>query len=157
MIKKPFITARMELELLADIEKYKLRLRDAIEQAVYELAAEILKNCDVPVDIGALELSGRLESGREQSVRQVVGPNEKPIIDPKGVEVSIVFGGDGENRAGVPVSEYAQYVHERLDVTHDTGRAKFLESAVHDMSGAFKQRLELRIKELMKAGGGHNV
>jgi len=37
--------------------------------------------------------------------------------------------------------EYAIYVHERMDVRHRVGQAKFLESSLHEIYGQFIQMI----------------
>jgi hypothetical protein len=67
---------------------------------------------DVPVDVGALKSTGFAE---------------RPVMEGETVIVRLGFGGV----AGPPFNKvvgYAWHVHERLDVRHPHGHAKYLET-----------------------------
>jgi hypothetical protein len=76
-----------------------------------------------PVDTGALRAS------HETSLPSWKGDS---------LEVTIAVGG--------PAADYAVPVHERTEVTHTNGQAKFLESAVHEASSSLLERLAQRMK-----------
>lgn len=76
-----------------------------------------------PVDTGALRASGY--------VRQPMIRNNEVISQ----------GGFGGSSA-----PYAIYVHERLDVRHPIGQAKFYESAIMEGLHGMDERLSKRIK-----------
>lgn len=76
-----------------------------------------------PVDTGALRGSGH-----------VGGPFRRN----GGIEVVMGFGG--------PAAPYAIHVHERLDVFHRVGQAKFLESVLLESAPYFPQRVAERIR-----------
>lgn len=76
-----------------------------------------------PLDTGALRASGH-----------VGGPYRRN----GGVEVVMGFGG--------PSAPYAIHVHERLDVFHRVGQAKFLESVLLESAPYLPQRVAERIR-----------
>jgi len=75
-----------------------------------------------PVEFGVLKASGHVQD---------------PVVDSDGVSVTLAFGG--------AASEYAIYVHERLDVHHPVGQAKFLESTVLESAPHLPARVAKRI------------
>lgn len=71
----------------------------------------------VPVDTSALQRSGQ--------------------VDVDGTVAAVSFGrDDGAGRGGRSTSEYAAIVHERMDVNHPRGQAKFLEQPMHAETSA---------------------
>jgi hypothetical protein len=87
----------------------------------------------VPVQYGALRSTGTIDG---------------PKVTGNGVEVEIGYGGPASGGEDVG---YALYVHERLDVTHDTPtQAKYLEgpvaAAVPGMAGRIGERMERWMK-----------
>lgn len=108
--------------------------KGALEQAgraLYQEALVIQRESmkRTPVDTGALRAS-----------------HETKQPDTTGGEVSvrIVVGG--------PAAPYALFVHERLDVHHPVGQAKFLESAVLEAARDLPSRLAARIDFTKGAG-----
>lgn len=91
-----------------------------------QIAAEAIRTKAqelTPVDTGALRASGDVIQYL-QTPHSVVG--------------EISFGG--------PAADYAIYVHERLDVRHEVGQAKFLEAAF----GIQKNFVENLFRNLLK-------
>ena len=89
-----------------------------------------------PVKTGALKASGHVRLPKES---------------PTGVVVDIGFGGPaGGGGANTEDVGYALPVHERTDVRHTVGGAKFLERAVEKhlpgMVGDFKRRMAMAIE-----------
>lgn len=76
-----------------------------------------------PVDTGALRASHM---------------TTKPRISGQDVSVTIEVGG--------PAAPYAIPVHERLDVDHPVGQAKFLESTLNESRPYFAARIAKRIQ-----------
>lgn len=72
-----------------------------------------------PVDKGRLRSTGHVDP---------------PKYDTNGVEVILGFG-----------TKYAIYVHERTELAHKVGRAKFLQTALEERSVGMGSRLAARI------------
>lgn len=98
----------------------------ALHQEGLELMAEAVKR--TPVDTGRLRASAyaKAEDGGGDQLREVVG-----------------FGAD-----------YALAVHERTEVRHETGQAKFLTSVLEERQGGFVDRMGERIKKNVESGVG---
>lgn len=80
-----------------------------------------------PVEFGTLKRSGKVE--------QHAKPNDLSAV--------LSFG-----------TEYAVYVHERTNLRHRVGEAKFLERAVAFTSRWFEQRIANELKGWMNTGAG---
>lgn len=93
----------------AALQQQLERLRQAAGQGVYAAANNIMVNAKdrVPVDLGTLKGSGYVTA---------------PRVEGDTVSVEAGFGGPAESYAGI--------VHERTEVGHPHGEAKFLERAV---------------------------
>lgn len=74
-------------------------------------------------------LTGALRASHETSL---------PSLSRDSVEVTISVGG--------PAAPYAVAVHEKVEVRHPVGQAKFLESAVLESIPTLPERLAARIK-----------
>lgn len=72
----------------------------------------------VPVDTGTLRGTGGVDP---------------PEIEPGKVSVVLGYGG--------PAASYAVPVHERLDVTHEVGEAKYLERPFHERRAGIEERV----------------
>jgi len=94
-------------ELLSAINAFDGLARQKLAVVLYRRAEEIMTEAKglTPVDTGNLKASGHVQ---------------KPVITDSGVSVTLGFGG--------PAAPYALPVHERLDVRHRIGQAKFLET-----------------------------
>jgi hypothetical protein len=108
-------------------------IRAAAETAVDAAAHLVLDESQnlVPVDSGALHDSGQV------------------IRD--GLTATISYGqADQAGRDGRDTADYAAIVHERMDVQHPHGQAKYLETAMHGkaadaaemIAGAIRQAIE---------------
>lgn len=123
----------MQIELeLENAEAVQKAVRDLGEQgpprlarALYAEAQEIMTKSRrlVPVDTGALRASGQVRTGHT---------GRDPYVE-------IVYGG--------PAAPYAIYVHERLDVNHTVGQAKFLEQPTLEQVRGMGDRLAAAIRE----------
>ena len=108
-------------ELEASLKRSGLNLLSASKQGLYEEGEEIFEESqlEVPVDTGALKRSGYSEK--------------------QGNSVDIGYGRSEELGASNETpNTYMVAVHERLDVYHPNGKAKFLEDPVnrHTRKGA---------------------
>jgi hypothetical protein len=104
----------------------------AVGRALYT-EAEIIKEKsvqDTPVETGALRGSHRVE---------------KPLVanDFSEIRVDIRVGGPSPGHADV---HYAVYVHERLDLHHPVGKAKFLEDQVNAAAEGLDARILSRVQ-----------
>ena len=106
-------------------------VRAAAETAV-EAAAELIFDESqrlVPVDTGALKASGK--------------------VSRDGLTAAISYGEeDAAGRGGRDTAVYAPIVHERMDVHHPHGQAKYLEAA---MNGKAREVAETLVAGLRKA------
>lgn len=108
-------------ELEASLRRSGLNILSASKQGLYEEGEEIFAESqqEVPVDTGALKRSGYIEK--------------------QGNSVDIGYGRSEELGASNQTpNTYMVAVHERLDVYHPNGKAKFLEDPVnrHTRKGA---------------------
>lgn len=97
--------------------------------ALYQNAQDIIRVAvpKVPVDTGRLRGAWVVDAPKMQSGR---------------IFVVIGFG-----------TEYAIYVHERTDLSHAVGEAKFLESAIKEEAAGFAEKLADRGYRMLKSGG----
>lgn len=101
----------------------------AVAAALYEEGERIMGEAKrlCPVDTGTLRASGHVS---------------EPTVTPgDGVIVLLGFGG--------PAADYAVYVHERLDVHHPNGQAKFLSMPAEAAAAGMNTRVAARARELM--------
>lgn len=108
-------------ELEVSLKHSGLNILSASKQGLYEEGEEIFAESrqEVPVDTGALKRSGYIEK--------------------QGNSVNIGYGRSDELGASNQTpNTYMVAVHERLDVYHPNGKAKFLEDPVnrHTRKGA---------------------
>jgi hypothetical protein len=82
-----------------------------------------------PVDDGVLQASGRVHPAELEGTK---------------VTVRLTFGGDAK--------DYAIPVHERLDVRHTNGQAKFLETPVLAHSKVFAENVARTLRLLLNGG-----
>ena len=109
-------------------------LRDAGktgEELLLEGANDIIEDSrgEVPVDTGTLRSSTFVDEPSRSET-----------------EISVEFGYGRENdmtnpRTGLLASEYMLAVHERLDVAHTNGKAKFLEDPLNEAIPELQNRL----------------
>lgn len=107
-------------------------------EAMYDVGKQIIEEAKVqcPVDTGALRNSAILTP---------------PVAEADGVLVTGGFGtGDVVNpKSGVATEQYAVPVHERLDVHHPTGKAKFLEDAAYAARDELEREVVKRVARLV--------
>ena len=114
----------------------------AVQQRLQQMAAEVLPLMGialhqeaeaileasqplVPVETGALRASGQVDD---------------VTISGQEVSTAVRYGGPGEGFERVP-STYAIYVHERQNVHHPVGMAKFLQIPAFAATAGMAQRL----------------
>lgn len=96
-----------------------------LAKALYTEAQEIMTKSRrlVPVDTGALRASGQVRTGHS---------GREPYVE-------VVYGG--------PAAPYAIYVHERMDLAHPVGQAKFLEQPTLEQIRGMSERLARAVRE----------
>lgn len=112
-------TERMVAKLL----KLQQDFPDRVERAILQEAKIELTEAKrrTPVDTGTLRASGKVGMMRE------------------GRTIIAIFSFGG------PAESYVVYVHERLDVFHMVGQAKFLESVLNESRAHMAKRIAKRI------------
>ena len=112
-------------EVKKRLKEYPFRTLKALGKALYEESQVILgeskKQC--PVDTGTLRSTGHVD---------------EPKYTRSSVDIQIGYGG-----ASAP---YAIYVHERLDLRHKVGKAKFLEDPVKEALPKLPSSISERMK-----------
>ena len=114
-------------EVLGTLKKIEGKLPRNVGRALYEEALIEQKEsmARTPVEFGTLRNS-----------------HETSFPSYKGDEVSV------EIKVGGPAAPYAVAVHERLDVHHKAGQAKFLESTLLGSAKYMLQRIATRLEIL---------
>lgn len=117
--------------LLKRLKELSERYPDAIGAALYQegLAVDAASVKRTPVDTGRLRAT------------HYVAP---PTLVEEGVVV-VEIGN---------ATDYAVPVHERLDVYHRVGEAKFLEKSLNERASGFMERVAKRTERNMKRGIG---
>lgn len=115
-------------ELLRRMERMPRVALEALRQAMrQELEAVLgLAKKKAPVDSGRLRASGY-------------------VTEPE-IKNDVVLNGEVGFSA-----EYAVYVHERTELRHVVGEAKFLEKAINERSKGYAERLAARTRKLFEA------
>lgn len=105
-------------QVIANLNKEVARIEGATMEGLMEAGLKVLKVAQerTPVDTGNLKNSGFV---RKQGK----------------LGVTIGFS-----------AAYAIYVHENLEAHHDTGQAKFLESALRDNRAAILRIIEMKAR-----------
>ena len=100
------ITVTVEQHLGADMKAYKGKLKLAVSRAMRQEGETTMTEAksETPVETGALRASGLVD-----------GPHTEGDV----IILELGFGGSA--------SDYALIVHERMDVHHPVGKAKYLE------------------------------
>jgi hypothetical protein len=120
--------------VITGMDDLRAKLVTAGKNAPSQLAAGIWQEAEVimaasrplvPVDEGTLRASGIVET---------------PDLTPSGASVTFGYGG--------AASDYAVIQHERLDYTHTSGQAKFLEQPTLEAAAGMAGRLAERIGRL---------
>ena len=108
-----------------NLRAYQKRVRGAVGKALHAEGQAIMREAkkEVPVDTGRLRQTG------------FVG---RAVDGPKGPTVPIGFG-----------TKYALPVHERLEVHHPVGKAKYLEDPVNRAKKGFPARIASRVKRML--------
>lgn len=101
------------------------KAHQALTKALYLEGEKIMAAAkrQTPVDTGVLRASGHVQ---------------KPKVDPGKITVTLGFGG--------PAAPYAVYVHERTELRHHVGKAKYLEDPFREAMLGIEQRLASAIK-----------
>lgn len=127
---------------LQTLNRVALGVESRSQQVLVTVAEQIMEasRAQVPQDTQALLDSAYVESrSYRRSLLQVTfgygGP--KDTINPKTGELA---------------STYAIYVHERMDLTHPVGKAKFLEDPVNDYAQRLPQRLQAEFMSMFAGG-----
>lgn len=117
-------------EMKANLQKQSRAYQLAVAASLYEegLGIDALAIRKVPVDFGRLRSTAYCAP---------------PIIEDAEISVTVGFG-----------TEYAVYVHERTELRHTTGEAKFLEHAFDERADGFLDRLARRIDAHIEEGTG---
>lgn len=104
------------------------RSRKAAAAALHQEHEEIMTEAkrETPVDTGALRSSGH--------------------VNPPEIKGDVVVS---EGGFGGPAAPYAVIVHERLDVNHPNGKAKFYEDPLNRARNGMEGRLAERMKKAM--------
>ncbi len=116
-------------EVKKKLKEYPFKTLKALGRALYEESQVILgeskKQC--PVDTGTLRSTGHVTD---------------PEYARSSVDVQIGYGG--------PAAPYAIYVHERLDVRHKVGKAKFLEDPVKEALPKLPSVISAKVREELR-------
>lgn len=114
-------------QMTAKLNALAARFPQRVARALYQEALVELKEMKrrTPVDTGALRASEEVE---------------EPTISGRDIAVRVTAGG--------PSAPYALIVHERLDVDHPVGQAKFMESVIHESQPYMAQRIATRLEGL---------
>lgn len=109
--------------LIARLTALSARVREAAAAAMYQDAEETMTISKglVPVDTGTLRASGFVEP---------------PEITADNIIVRMGYGG--------AASDYALKVHERTDISHKVGQAKYLSDPFFARSAGFAERFKDR-------------
>lgn len=120
------------------LSEYQNHMQDAIADAL-RLAGGKLESNSVqltPIDTGELRsrafVSDVYETANSQQI--VVGYEQEGQSFP-------IMSGDNSNK-------YSIYVHERLDVHHPVGQAKFLETATKQFDTDYQKALQVKLKQV---------
>jgi hypothetical protein len=109
-------------KFLRNLNKIALHTQSESQQVLIKIAYQIMaaSQAQVPVETAALLQSAFVDA--EVYRRSVI-------------QVNFGYGGPKDTankRTGKLASSYAVYVHERLDLIHPIGKAKFLEDPVNE-------------------------
>lgn len=112
------------------------RVAQAAADALYEQAKGIMDKSieQVPVDTGTLKASAYVE---------------RPTVTNTQITIDFGYGGPNDQvnpKSGQRASEYAIFVHERLDVHHTVGKAKYLEDPLNDAIRDMDSKLASKVK-----------
>lgn len=132
-VVKVTVEVRGHTELQAKLKRAPERLGWGLKKAALEDIEQVMAQSQeqVPIETGALKGSAYISQ------------------DSKG---NITFGYGGKNVQTNPITgqlttEYMAAVHERLDLVHPVGRAKFLERPINNYKRRLKRSLTNRVKQ----------
>lgn len=123
-------------ELKSNLRRSRLAITKAAKQAIRDEAESIMQDSleEVPKDTGTLASAAYIETLANGDVEfGYGGPNN--AINPK---------------SGTATDDYMVAVHERLDVIHPNGKAKFLEDPLNRHLAKLETSLVGRIRRLFK-------
>ncbi len=120
-------------EIQRNLRKYEKRYKKALAAALYQEGYKIL---------GAAVLQTPVDKNRLRG-SQYISP---PIKTDTNMRCELGFG-----------TNYAVYVHERVDIGHTVGNAKFLEIPFRKAKSGFKKRLKLRAAHNVKFNIGVTI
>ena len=128
MPKKNAISLTGQRRITGNLARMKVHVVDEANKVMKSEAQDALQRSKklTPVRTGALRDSGKVVEKRGAS----------------GTEFEISFGGDGV--------DYALAVHERTDTKHETGQAKYLETAVKETSRGMTKRLASKLQAVLR-------
>lgn len=118
----------VRLQMSRQLQRFLRRapedFKRAAATALYQEAEPIMTESkqQTPVDTGALRSSGHIQ---------------QPVISGDQVTVEMGYGG--------PAASYAEIVHEKLDVHHPVGKAKYLEDPFNEAKPGLPGRIGRRI------------
>lgn len=125
-------------EIAATLRKLGLEAPKALAAGLYEEAEGTMTvaKTKTPVETGNLRASGHVAT---------------PVINGPLVEIELGFGGPAGsgNHGGQTNAEdvgYALYVHERVELHHPVGQAKFLEAAFQERQDKAPSRLAAHLR-----------
>lgn len=123
-----------EKELQGNIQHTGLQILLGAKKSLFDEATEIIEESklEVPVDTGALQGSAYVEYTDDNSVEFGYGRS------------------DAVGSSGVTPQNYMVAVHERLDVYHPNGKAKFLEDPVNRHKQSMENSLISKIRKFFR-------
>jgi len=126
-------------ELHRVLEKLGERAQAELGKALYAEAELIMTESkkQVPVDTGTLRASGFVKEPETKGGK---------------VEVELGYGGPASKvnpKTGQRTEEYAYWVHERLDLKHEVGKAKFLEDPVKAAAPKLPRAIADRLRHVL--------
>lgn len=122
------IRIRGARELKRNLRRYTRRAPGALGAALYQEAEAIMAESkkQVPVDTGRLRSTGYVAA---------------PVFVRRSPRVEMGYGTD-----------YAVYVHERTELHHTVGKAKYLEDPLKAATRGFVRRLAARTRQNLERG-----
>ena len=135
--------------VIRNLRRLGLEAPNALAAGLYEEAqgTMTLAKTLTPVEFGNLRASGHVAL---------------PTINGPVVEIALGFGGPAGsgNHGGQTNAEdvgYAVYVHERVELKHPVGQAKFLEAAFQQRAEKLPTRLAAHLRRAWERVTGHGA
>jgi len=136
-------TLEFDKRSLRTLEKQLLKAREAAiaggSEGLLDFAEEVMTESleQVPVETGTLKNSAFVDEPTE---------NEEGVV-----QIRVGYGrGEANPLTGKHPADYMVPVHERLDVHHPVGNAKFLEGPLMSSLQDFSARLVISVKDKMR-------